>query len=60
MFNDSNVGELIIPKNKVRAYDYIKNHPGSHLRKMSKELHCLTKLRIVVTVIVHYVFSLGL
>ena len=23
-------------------------------------LHCLTKLRIVVTVIVHYVFSLGL
>ena len=23
------------------------------------ELHCLTKLRIVVTVIVHYVFSLG-
>ena len=23
------------------------------------DLHCLTKLRIVVTVIVHYVFSLG-
>ena len=23
-------------------------------------LHCLTKLRIVVTVIVHYVFSLGI
>jgi hypothetical protein len=23
------------------------------------KLHCLTKLRIVVTVIVHYVFSLG-
>src|SRR5215472_10495659 len=29
---------LIIPKNKVRVYDYIKNHPGSHLRKISKEL----------------------
>jgi hypothetical protein len=28
---------------------------GSYAR-----LHCLTKLRIVVTVIVHYVFSLGL
>ena len=31
-------GELIIPKNKVRVYDYIKNHPGSHLRQISKEL----------------------
>jgi hypothetical protein len=31
-------------------------------KKVSKSLilHCLTKLRIVVTVIVHYVFSLGL
>ena len=36
--NESNDGELIIPKNKVRVYDYIKNHPGSHLRKISKEL----------------------
>ena len=39
MYNDSNDGELIIPKNKVRVYDYIKNHPGSHLRKISKELN---------------------
>ena len=37
MYNDNNDGELIIP-NKVRVYDYIKNHPGSHLRKISKEL----------------------
>ena len=29
---------LVIPKNKVRVYNYIKNHPGSHLRKISKEL----------------------
>jgi hypothetical protein len=28
-------------------------------RKHFTQLHCLTKLRIVVTVIVHYVFSLG-
>ncbi|MGA8080519.1 MAG: hypothetical protein WB988_01550 [Candidatus Nitrosopolaris sp.] len=27
--------------------------------ELSHGLHCLTKLRIVVTVIVHYVFSLG-
>jgi DNA-binding MarR family transcriptional regulator len=38
----SNDGELIIPKNKVRVYDYIKNHPGSHLRKISKELAMTT------------------
>ena len=38
MYNESNDGELIIPNNKVRVYDYIKNHPGSHLRKISKEL----------------------
>ena len=38
MYNDNNDGQLIIPKNKVRVYDYIKNHPGSHLRKISKEL----------------------
>ena len=36
--NDNNYGQLIIPKNKVRVYEYIKNHPGSHLRKISKEL----------------------
>lgn len=42
MNNDSNVGELIIRKNKVRVYDYIKNHPGSHLRKISKELDMTT------------------
>jgi predicted transcriptional regulator len=34
----TNDGELIIAKNKVRVYEYIKNHPGSHLRKISKEL----------------------
>jgi putative transposase len=36
---------------------------GSKLYKKDNHrcfLHCLTKLRIVVTVIVHYVFSLGL
>jgi len=38
LYNESNEGELLIPKNKVRVYDYIKNHPGSHLRKISKEL----------------------
>jgi DNA-binding MarR family transcriptional regulator len=38
LYNDSNDGGLIIPKNKVRVYDYIRNHPGSHLRKISKEL----------------------
>jgi hypothetical protein len=38
----TNDGELIIPKNKVRVYDYIKNHPGSHLRKISKELDMAT------------------
>lgn len=42
MYNDSNGGELIIPKNKVRVYNYIKNHPGSHLRKISKELDMTT------------------
>jgi predicted transcriptional regulator len=39
LYNDSNDGDLIIPKNKVRVYDYIKNQPGSHLRKISKELN---------------------
>src|SRR5215467_8581596 len=34
----SNDAEFITPKNKVRVFDYIKNHPGSHLRKISKEL----------------------
>jgi len=34
----SNDTEFITPKNKVRVFDYIKNHPGSHLRKISKEL----------------------
>src|SRR5215467_12147574 len=34
----SNDAEFITPKNKVRVYDYIKNRPGSHLRKISKEL----------------------
>ena len=29
MYNESNDEELIIQKNKVRVYDYIKNHPGS-------------------------------
>ena len=38
MYNDNNDGQLIIPKNKVRVYDYIKKHPGAHLRKISKEL----------------------
>jgi len=33
--SDNNDGQ---PKNKVRVYEYIKNHPGSHLRKISKEL----------------------
>jgi DNA-binding transcriptional ArsR family regulator len=42
LYNDGNDGELIIPKNKVRVYDYIKNHPGSHLRKISKELDMTT------------------
>ena len=42
MYNDGNDGELIIQKNKVRVYDYIKNHPGSHLRKISKELDLAT------------------
>src|SRR5215813_8730058 len=38
----SNDGEFIIPKNKERVFDYIKNHPGSHLRKISKELDMVT------------------
>src|SRR5215831_17694002 len=38
----SNDGEFIIPKNKERVFDYIKNHPGSHLRKISKELDMAT------------------
>jgi DNA-binding MarR family transcriptional regulator len=42
LYNDSNVGELIIQKNKVRVYDYIKNYPGSHLRKITKELDMAT------------------
>ena len=39
MYNGTENGELIIPKNKQRVYDYVKNHPGSHLRKISKELN---------------------
>ena len=31
-----------LKKNKVRVYDYIKHHPGSHLRKISKELDITT------------------
>ncbi len=42
MYNDSNGGELIIPKNKEDVYDYIKNHPGSHLRRISRELDMTT------------------
>src|SRR5215467_13608081 len=38
----SNDAEFITPKNKVRVYEYIKNHPGSHLRKISKELDMAT------------------
>ncbi len=37
----SMVGEekdQIIRDNRGRIYDYIKNHPGTHLRKLSKEL----------------------
>jgi len=42
LHNDRNDGGLIISKNKVRVYEYIKNHPGSHLRKISKELEIAT------------------
>jgi len=42
LYNDGNDGEPIIQKNKVRVYEYIKNHPGSHLRKISKELDMAT------------------
>jgi len=42
LHNDRNGGGLIISKNKVRVYEYIKNHPGSHLRKISKELEMAT------------------
>jgi len=38
----SNDKNDVQPKNKVRVYDYIKNHPGSHLRKISKELDMTT------------------
>ena len=34
-------------------------NPKTIWRLALTELHCLTKLRIVVTVIVRYVFSLG-
>jgi predicted transcriptional regulator len=30
--------EQIILDNRGRIYDYIKNHPGAHLRKISKDL----------------------
>jgi predicted transcriptional regulator len=43
LYNDGqpkNVKEriLTIPDNRSRIYDYIKNNPGSHLRKISKDL----------------------
>ncbi len=30
--------DLIISDNRGRIYDYIKDHPGTHLRKLSKNL----------------------
>jgi hypothetical protein len=42
---------------ELRHLDGVK---GNFAVSETEYLHCLTKLRIVVTVIVHYVFSLGL
>jgi hypothetical protein len=36
--NENNHHQTKIPDNRSRIYEYIKNKPGSHLRKISKEL----------------------
>jgi len=33
------VKDRFIPYNRGRVYEYIKNHPGTHLRKLSRELN---------------------
>jgi hypothetical protein len=49
------LGAVGIRWKKIRMLNPYK----SSLVGIGTGLHCLTKLRIVVTVIVHYVFSLG-
>ena len=38
MHNDRNKEECDLPDNKQRIYTYVKDNPGSHLRKISKDL----------------------